>query len=99
MIGIYPDHVSAKAIDKEAKVDMTTSQDKAKIVALAYVKKNYPQLTPVDPSLITLDVKETGGPSGGMIFTLGVIEEVKAIIALFFGAALFAPLPFVVVMP
>ena len=72
---IYPDHVSAKVIDKEAKVDMTTSQDKAKIVALAYVKKNYPQLTPVDPSFITLDVKETGGPSGGMIFTLGVIEE------------------------
>jgi PDZ domain-containing protein len=25
--------------------------------------------------LITLDVKDTGGPSGGMIFTLGVIEE------------------------
>jgi PDZ domain-containing protein len=72
---LYPDHVSAKVIDKEAKVDMTTSQDKARAVALAYVKKNYPQLTPVDPSLITLDVKDTGGPSGGMIFTLGVIEE------------------------
>jgi PDZ domain-containing protein len=25
--------------------------------------------------LITLDVRKTGGPSGGMIFTLGVIEE------------------------
>jgi PDZ domain-containing protein len=54
---------------------MTTSQDKAKAVALAYVKKNYPQLPSVDPKLITLDVKDTGGPSGGMIFTLGVIEE------------------------
>jgi Lon-like protease len=72
---LYPDHVNAKVIDKEAKVDMTTSQDKAKIVALAYMKKNYPQLPSVDPSLITLDVKDTGGPSGGMIFTLGVIEE------------------------
>ena len=72
---LYPDHVSAKVIDKEAKVDMTTSQDKAKIVALAYMKKNYPQLPSVAPSLITLDVKDTGGPSGGMIFTLGVIEE------------------------
>jgi PDZ domain-containing protein len=39
------------------------------------MKKNYPQLPSVDPSLITLDVKDTGGPSGGMIFTLGVIEE------------------------
>jgi PDZ domain-containing protein len=72
---LYPDNVNPKVIDEEAKVDMTTSQDKAKAVALAYVKKNYPQLPSVDPKLITLDVKDTGGPSGGMIFTLGVIEE------------------------
>ena len=72
---LYPDNVSAKVIDNEAKVDMTTSQDKAKTVALAYMKKNYPQLPSVNPKLITLDVKKTGGPSGGMIFTLGVIEE------------------------
>jgi PDZ domain-containing protein len=72
---LYPDHVSSAVLDNEAKVDMTTSQDKAKTVALAYMKKNYPQLPSVNPKLITLDVKETGGPSGGMIFTLGVIEE------------------------
>jgi len=53
---VYPDNVSAKVIDKEAKVDMTTSQDKAKALALAYMKKNYPQLPSVDPKLITLDV-------------------------------------------
>jgi PDZ domain-containing protein len=85
---LYPDHVSAKVIDKEAKVDMTTSQDKAKIVALAYMKKNYPQLPSVDPSLITLDVKDTGGPSGGMIFTLGGIDE-KLIAAKRAGATIF----------
>ena len=72
---IYPDHVSSQVLNKEAETDMTTSQDKAKTVALAYVKKNYPELPSIDPSLITLDVKNTGGPSGGMIFTLGVIEE------------------------
>lgn len=72
---VYPENVSSKVLDNEAKVDMTSSQDKAKIVARAYVKKNYPELATVDPSLITLDVKNTGGPSGGMIFTLGVIEE------------------------
>ena len=72
---VYPDNVSSKVLDKEAKVDMTSSQDKAKIVARAYVKKNYPELATVDPDLITLDVKDTGGPSGGMVFTLGVIEE------------------------
>jgi PDZ domain-containing protein len=72
---VYPDNVSSEVIDKENEIDMTTSQDKAKAVALAYMKKNYPELPAVDPSLITLDVKETGGPSGGMIFTLGVIEE------------------------
>ncbi|MEY4902122.1 MAG: hypothetical protein RLZZ190_849, partial [Actinomycetota bacterium] len=72
---VYPDNVSSKVLDKEAKVDMTSSQDKAKIVARAYMKKNYPGLASVDPDLITLDVKKTGGPSGGMVFTLGVIEE------------------------
>ena len=72
---VYPDNVSAKVLDKEAKVDMTSSQDKAKIVARAYVKKNFPDLATVDLDLITLDVKDTGGPSGGMVFTLGVIEE------------------------
>ena len=72
---VYPDNVSSKVLDKEAKVDMTSSQDKAKIVARAYVKKNFPDLATVDLDLITLDVKDTGGPSGGMVFTLGVIEE------------------------
>jgi PDZ domain-containing protein len=72
---LYPADVSAQTIDNAAKLDMTTSQDKAKVVALAYMKKNYPTLPAVNPSLITLDVKNTGGPSGGMIFTLGVIEE------------------------
>ena len=72
---VYPDNVSSKVLDKEAKVDMTSSQDKAKIVARAYVKKNFPDLATVDLDLITLDVKDTGGPSGGLVFTLGVIEE------------------------
>lgn len=72
---VYPDNVSSKVLDKEAKVDMTSSQDKAKIVARAYVKRNFPDLATVDLDLITLDVKDTGGPSGGMVFTLGVIEE------------------------
>ena len=72
---LYSENVSPQTIDKAAKLDMTTSQDKARTVALAYMKKNYPDLPTVNPSLITLDVTETGGPSGGMIFTLGVIEE------------------------
>jgi len=72
---LYPADVSAQTIDNAAKLDMTTSQDKAKVVALEYMKKNFPNLPAVNPSLITLDVKNTGGPSGGMIFTLGVIEE------------------------
>jgi len=72
---LYSENVSPQTIDKAAKLDMTTSQDKARTVALAYMKKNYPDLPTVNPSLITLDVTETGGPSGGMIFALGVIEE------------------------
>lgn len=72
---VYPDKVDSVVIDKEAKKDMTTSQGNARVVALNYVHANFPDAAKVAPSQIRFDVRRTGGPSGGMIFTLAIIEE------------------------
>lgn len=73
---IYPPGITVEEEDKQAKAEMKGSQDFARTVALAYLVRNYPnagyeKLTVKD---ISVDVKNTGGPSGGMIFTLAIIE-------------------------
>ena len=72
---IYPENVDPEVSNQEAKKDMTNSQDFAKLVAIEYLNKNFPEIKKVDASQITFDVKRTGGPSGGMIFTLAIIEK------------------------
>lgn len=72
---VYPDKVDAVVINKEAKREMTTSQGNARVVALNYVHANFPDAANVSPSQINFDIRRTGGPSGGMIFTLAIIEE------------------------
>jgi PDZ domain-containing protein len=73
---IYPPGITAEEEDKQAKAEMKGSQDFARTVALDYLVRNYPsggyeKLTEKD---ISIAVKNTGGPSGGMIFTLAIIE-------------------------
>lgn len=73
---IYPPGITSEEEEKQSKKEMKGSQDFARSVALGYLVKNYPnrgyeELTPDD---ISIDVKKVGGPSGGMIFTLAVIE-------------------------
>jgi PDZ domain-containing protein len=73
---IYPPGTTVEEEDKQAKAEMKGSQDFARTVALNYLVRNYPsggyeKLTAKD---ISIAVKNTGGPSGGMIFTLAVIE-------------------------
>jgi len=73
---IYPPGITSEEEEKQSKKEMEGSQDFARTVALRYLVKNYPssgyeKLTPND---LSIDVKKVGGPSGGMIFTLAVIE-------------------------
>ncbi len=74
---IYPPGTTQKSEDKKAKADMTTSQDTAKTAALSFLRL-HPEygVTANDLHIknIAFDVKKTGGPSGGMIFAIGVIE-------------------------
>ncbi len=74
---IYPSGTTAKKEEKKAAVDMTSSQSKATSAAFAFLA-NHPEYgvtrAQLIPANVTFDVKKTGGPSGGMIFALGVIE-------------------------
>ncbi|NCV41776.1 MAG: hypothetical protein EBW12_00315 [Actinobacteria bacterium] len=74
---IYPPGTTQKSEDKKAKADMVNSQDNAKTAALSFLRL-HPEYGVTVKDLhvknISFDVKKTGGPSGGMIFAIGVIE-------------------------
>jgi Lon-like protease len=73
---IYPPGITSEEEEKQSKAEMKGSQDYARTIALDYLARTYPdrgfeKLTSQD---ISIAVKRTGGPSGGMIFTLAIIE-------------------------
>ena len=73
---IYPPGVTSEEEEKQSTAEMKGSQDYARTIALDYLVRTYPdrgfeKLTSQD---ISIAVKRTGGPSGGMIFTLAIIE-------------------------
>jgi PDZ domain-containing protein len=74
---IYSPGTTAESEDKKAKADMTNSQNNAASAALSFLRL-HPEYGVAANDLhlknISFDVKKTGGPSGGMIFALGVIE-------------------------
>ncbi len=74
---IYPPGTTTSSEKKVAAADMSSSQSKAIGAAFNFLKSN-PDLgvTPqqLNAKNIYFDVKRTGGPSGGMIFSIGVIE-------------------------
>ena len=85
---LYPSDKSSTQIDKANLADMVDSQQSATAAALTYLKFPVTSQTITDasgvkstkylfpfPVLITL--KDTGGPSGGLIFALGVVEKLS----------------------
>lgn len=74
---IYPDGATQESETKQAKADMVNSQDNATTAALSFLRL-HPEygISANDLHIrnISFDVKKTGGPSGGMIFAIGVIE-------------------------
>jgi len=72
----YRDGVSAKTEKAAAKTQMVDSQLSAKVAALDYLEKNYPDLNTgaIKPSDISISLAKTGGPSGGLAFALGIVE-------------------------
>lgn len=72
----YKDGRSSAVEEKLAKTEMVDSQLSAKVAALDYLARNYPQLNTakIAPKDIDISLAKTGGPSGGLAFALGIVE-------------------------
>jgi PDZ domain-containing protein len=81
---IYPPGTSTKEESKQAKADMVGSQDKAITAAINYLQ-SHPEVMGIgsqgvaradalDEKKITFKVSKTGGPSGGLVFSIGLVE-------------------------
>ena len=73
---IYKRNISSKAEAAQSKEEMKVSQSDALTAAKNLLARRYPT---VDTSHLTdasikVDLPDTGGPSGGLIFSLGLIE-------------------------
>jgi PDZ domain-containing protein len=73
---VYPPGTTVEEEEKQSSEDMKGSQDLARKVSLDYLKRAYPNqgYEKLSAEDISIAVKNTGGPSGGMIFTLAIIE-------------------------
>lgn len=82
---IYPPGTTAEEESKQAKADMVTSQDKAIVAAVNYLQ-SHPDIMATSQSVgieraqlldakkIKFKVGEIGGPSGGLVFSIGLVE-------------------------
>lgn len=66
---VYPSGDSVKEIEKHNEAEMKESQDAAAQAALAYLGKDG------DGIKVTLKLSDVGGPSAGLLFSLGVIDK------------------------
>lgn len=66
---MYPSGDTLKEIERHNTAQMRQSQDAATSAALAYL-----DLSP-DKVKVTLKLADVGGPSAGLLFTLGIIDK------------------------
>lgn len=73
---MYKDGATDKAEIKSGKAEMVKSQNIALAAARSAIGRTFPDidLTAVKDSSIKVSLKNTGGPSGGLIFTLGLVD-------------------------
>ncbi len=85
---IYPSAKSTKQIDAENTAQMLDSQEAAKVSALTYLGFTVHRthvtsstgklvLKYTLPFPISFDLKKTGGPSGGLVFALGIVTKLS----------------------
>lgn len=83
---VYPPDQGSKEIDKASLAQMVDSQQSATAAALTYLKFPVKQQSVstvagikttkyLFPFPVSISLKDTGGPSGGLIFALGIIEK------------------------
>jgi PDZ domain-containing protein len=66
---VYPSGQSVKEIEKHNTAQMKESQDAATEAALNYLKLSDGKVK------VTLKLADVGGPSAGLLFTLGIIDK------------------------
>ena len=73
---MYKKDTTDKKEIAESKKEMDTSQSVAVTAAKKYLAKKYPELNLAnfDDTSLKVSLKNTGGPSGGLVFTLGLID-------------------------
>lgn len=78
----YKKNTTSEAEYKIGKKDMKKSQSAALSASKALIARHYPaiNLSRVSDSSIKIGLKNTGGPSGGLIFSLGLIELLSQMI-------------------
>ena len=83
---LYPPNKSSKEINAENAKDMVNSQESATVAALTYLGYDIPRQTSTSkdgkrvtvydfPVNVSISLKDTGGPSGGLVFGLGIVEK------------------------
>ncbi|OIV37422.1 hypothetical protein BIV57_11145 [Mangrovactinospora gilvigrisea] len=68
---IYPSGKSVAQLNKLSAQEMQQSQQAAVSAALSYLK-----LDP-DTVKVTLDLPDVGGPSAGLLFSLGIVDKIQ----------------------
>ena len=73
---MYQDGVTDEEEFKSGKKDMVKSQNIALAAAKSAIARNFSNidLSAVKNSSVKVSLKNTGGPSGGLIFTLGLVD-------------------------
>ena len=80
---VYDPTENVDEINKQSLADMDNSQANAVAAAFNYLKKTESDLVPylqsgeLNSHLIQFDLPHTGGPSGGLVFALGIIEKLN----------------------
>ncbi|MDX5566673.1 hypothetical protein PYK79_30185 [Streptomyces sp. ID05-04B] len=68
---VYPSGESTKEIERHNTEQMEDSQDAATQAALAYLKLGE------DDVKVTLKLADVGGPSAGLLFSLGIVDKLE----------------------
>lgn len=73
---IYKRNTSAVKEEKKALAEMKVSQSDAMTATKKYLAKNYPAVdtSQLSDSSLKVSLPNVGGPSGGLIFTIGLID-------------------------
>ena len=73
---IYRVGTTAKAERIASNKEMKSSQNSSVVAAIDFLNssENLPNSAPIRVEDISFDVRKTGGPSGGFVFALGIVE-------------------------